>query len=154
SLMKNLIKTGFIAIAVLAAFIAFKLLGPATQKPADGFLYIKTGTSMSRLQQQLTDEQILPGLTWFHIAEKFLSFDQVKAGKYKVDKGMSIISLLRMLRNGSQTPVNFVVTRLRTKEQLAGKMGRAFEFDSMTAIRFLANNDSLVKFDLDTNTVM
>ncbi|MCH5720352.1 endolytic transglycosylase MltG [Niabella hibiscisoli] len=152
--MNKLPKILFVIILLAGIFIAFKLIGPAAQKPEDGFLYVKTGTTMEQLKQQLTEEAILPGLTWFNIAEKFLSFDEVKPGKYKIDAGMSVVSLLRMLRNGSQTPVSFVITKLRTREQLAGKMGRAFEFDSTEAIRFLNNNDSLAQYGLDTNTVM
>lgn len=152
--MNKLSKIVLGIVVLTGIFIAFKLIGPATQKPEDGFFYVKTGTSMEQLKQQLIDESILPGLTWFNIAEKFLSFDQVKPGKYKIDGGMSVVTLLRMLRNGSQTPVSFVITKLRTREQLAGKMGKAFEFDSIEAIRFLNSNDSLKPYDLDTNTVM
>ncbi|MFT4092793.1 MAG: endolytic transglycosylase MltG [Niabella sp.] len=141
-------------IIILIIFALFKFIGPAAQKPADGFLYIKTGTAMLQLKQQLLDEKILNSLTWFNLTEKFLSFEKVKPGKYKVPDGMSVLNLLRILRNGRQTPVNFVVTRLRTKEQLAGKMGRSFEFDSLTAIKYLSNNDSLKKYGLDSNTIM
>lgn len=109
---------------------------------------------MPQLEQQLVQEKVLPGLFWFQIAQRFLSYDQVKPGKYKIDKGLSVISLLRMLRNGRQSPVNFVVTKLRTKEQLAGRMGRSFEFDSTTAMDYLNNDDSLRKLGLDSNTVM
>ncbi|MCH5597656.1 endolytic transglycosylase MltG [Niabella ginsengisoli] len=141
--MKKIFKFFLLIALAIGAFAIFKLIGPAAKKPADGFLYIKTGTNMPQLKQQLVDEKILPGLTWFNVAEKFLSFENVKPGKYKVDGGMSVLNLLRMLRNGSQTPVKFVVTKIRTKEQLAGKMGKAFEFDSTAAISFLNNNDSL-----------
>ncbi len=152
--MNKILKIVLAIVVLTGIFIAFKLIGPATRKPEDGFLYVKTGTSMEQLKQQLIDESILPRLTWFNIAEKFLNFDQVKPGKYKVGGGMSVVNLLRMLRNGSQTPVSFVITKLRTREQLAGKMGKAFEFDSTEAIGFLNNNDSLKPYDLDTNTVM
>ncbi len=152
--MNKILKIFFLIILLAGIFIGFKLIGPAVQKPADGFLYVRTGTTMEQLKQQLTDEAILPGLTWFNIAEKFLSFNQVKPGKYKIESGMSVVGLLRMLRNGSQTPVNFVVTKLRTREQLAGKMGKAFEFDSTEAIHFLNNNDSLAQYGLDTNTAI
>lgn len=67
---------------------------------------------------------------------------------------MSVVSLVRMLRNGTHTPVDFVVTKIRTREQLAGRLGRAFEFDSVAAIDFLSSNDSLAKYTLDSNTVM
>ena len=152
--MHKLIKILLIVLVLVLAVVAFKIVGPATHQPANGFLYVKTGTTLPQLKQQLIEENILGSITWFNFAEKYLNIDKVKPGKYKVDNGMSALNLLRMLRNGSQTPVNFVVTKLRTKEQLAGKMGKSFEFDSITAIQFLNNSDSLKKYDLDSNTVM
>ena len=66
---------------------------------------------------------------------------------------MNIFTLVRMLRSGNQTQVNFVITKLRTKEDFARKTGSMFEFDSLQMISFLNNKDSLKKYDLDTNTV-
>lgn len=152
--MNKLFKIAFLLLLVLIAFFVFKIFGPAVKKTEDGFLYVKTGSDMAQLKQQLLDENILGSLTWFNLAEKLLPFEKVKPGKYKTANGMSVLNLLRMLRNGSQTPVNFVVTKLRTKEQLAGKMGKAFEFDSLTAISYLYSIDSLSKYGLDTQTVM
>lgn len=144
-----------VAIILLAgAFLAYKFIGPATNKPEKEFLFLKTGSDVNTLKQQLVDEKILSSLTWFNLATKFLKIHNVKPGKYEVKNGMSVLSLVRMIRNGRQTPVEFVVTKIRTKEQLAGRLGRAFEFDSLAAINFLSNNDSLHQYNLDTNTVM
>jgi UPF0755 protein len=81
-------------------------------------------------------------------------YNNVKPGRYKISRGMSLMSLVRMLKNGSQTPVNFVITKIRTKESLAGKIGAAFECDSLQMIRFLDSPDSLQAYSLDSNTVM
>lgn len=59
-----------------------------------------------------------------------------------------------MLRSGKQVPVNLVITKLRTKEDLAKKISGNFEVDSLTVINFLNNSDSLQTFNVDTNTVM
>ena len=67
---------------------------------------------------------------------------------------MSIVELVRMLRSGNLAKVNFVITKIRTKEVLAGRVGRYFENDSLDMIRFLNNPDSLRPFGFDTNTVM
>jgi len=67
---------------------------------------------------------------------------------------MSVLNLVRMLKNGSQAPVNLVITKLRTKESLAQKLGNNFECDSLQVINFLNNPDSLKQYNLDTNTVM
>ncbi|TXI35392.1 MAG: endolytic transglycosylase MltG [Niabella sp.] len=148
------LKIIFYAILILASIFIFKLIGPATKKNSDGFLYVKKGTDLPSLKQQITEGKFLGSLTWFNLVENFLPIEKVKPGKYKIPEGTSVLNLVRMLRNGRQVPVNFVVTKIRTKEQLAGKLGKAFEFDSTQAIQFLSNNDSLNKFGLDTNTVM
>jgi UPF0755 protein len=59
-----------------------------------------------------------------------------------------------MLRAGRQSPVNLVIIKLRTKEDLAKKIGDNFECDSISVSKFLYNTDSLSKFGLDTNIVM
>ena len=52
-----------------------------------------------------------------------------------------------MLRNGQQKPVNLVITKIRTKEDLARLVGIKFETDSAAMMAFLNNNDS-VKINL------
>jgi UPF0755 protein len=42
--------------------------------------------------------------------------EKLKAGRYEIKKGMSLFDIVRLLRNGRQTPVNLVITKLRTKE--------------------------------------
>lgn len=139
---------------VLIGFVAFMFLGPATHKTEKGFLYVKTGTTMERLKEQLVKEKFLSGVTWFNMASKILEYKIVKPGKYRVGGGASIVSLVRMLKNGNQTPVDLVITKIRTKEALAGKIGKLFECDSLQTIGFLSSNDSLSEYELDSNTVM
>jgi UPF0755 protein len=151
------IKTSILLLIILiliAGFFVFKFIGPATKKPDEKFLYIKTNTDLNSLKQQLLDEKILNTLTWFNLTTKLLEIRNVTPGKYEIPNGMSILNLVRMIRNGSETPVNFVVTKIRTKEQLAGKLARSFEFDSLAAINFLTNNDSLKQYHLDSNTII
>ena len=150
-------KTGFyigIVLLVVALFAGYQFLGPAIHKTEKGFLLVKTGTTMEGLRKQLVNEKVLSGLTWFDLASGAIGFTNVRPGKYKVSRGTSMISLVRSLKNGTQTPVDFIITKIRTKEGLAGRMGKAFEYDSLQAIRFLSSNDSLRAYDLDSNTVM
>jgi UPF0755 protein len=78
----------------------------------------------------------------------------VKAGKYEIKKGMSLIDIMRMLKNGRQTQVNLVITKLRTKENLASAIGKRFECDSNAVMNFLENNDTLRQYGQDSNTIM
>ena len=150
-------KTVFAVLFILlgiGGFLAYKFLGPAVSTPSGEFFYVRTGAGFSEMRDSLIEKKYLSNDTWFNLAARALKFDEARPGRYKLKKGMSVIKLVRMLRNGQQTPVSFVITKLRTREQLAARLGKSFEFDSLQAIRFLENNDSLRRYGLDSNTVM
>jgi UPF0755 protein len=78
----------------------------------------------------------------------------VKAGKYEIKKDMNLRSILRMLRNGRQTPVHIVITKFRTLQGLSSAIGKKFESDSAAIAAFIANKDSLAPFGVDSNTLL
>lgn len=150
-------KTIFAILFILlgiGGFLVYKVVGPAVSTPSGEFFYIRTGSTMDTVKKDLVEKKYLPSAQWFNLVAKALKFNKVRPGRYKLNKGMSVLKLVRMLRNGQQVPVSFVITKFRTKENLASKLGNYFEFDSLQAIRFLSNNDSLKAFGLDSNTVI
>jgi len=152
--MKKIILITLLLVLLAGAFFAWKLVGPAVSIEKDSFLYVRTGSDLQDVRTELVEQKFLNSTTYFDLASKLIGYKKVKPGKYKLSKGMSIVSLVRMLNNGKQTPVNFVITKLRTRENLASRIGKAFECDSADVIRWLNNNDSLKKYGLDTNTIM
>lgn len=150
-------KTFFRILAILVlllGFIAWKFLGPTVHVPEKKFFYIATGEPYALVKADLHDQGIISSESWFKWAAKVVGYNTVKPGRYEIKKGMSLIGLIRMLKNGQQTPVNFVITKIRTKEVLASRIGAAFECDSTEVINFLNNPDSLQQYGLDSNTVM
>ena len=144
-----------LVIGFVFAFCIWKVFGPAINNPSNKFLYIKTGSSYQQVKDSLIKNELLGGDFWFDKISKYADYPQkVKAGKYKVTDGMSIYHLIKMLRSGKQVPVNLVITKLRTKEDLAKKIAANFETDSTTVINFLNDEEALQQFDVDTNTVM
>ena len=63
----------------------------------------------------------------------------VKPGKYVIDKPISYNALINILRGGRQTPVNITFSRIRTLNELAGKIGGQIEADSSEIIEFLSD---------------
>src|SRR5688572_5332226 len=152
--MKKTLRFALILVLALILFSAWKVFGPSVAAPQDKFLYIKTGETFDGMRAELVSKKIISSPRWFDWVSSAMSFNTAKAGKYEIKKSMSLFELIRMLRNGSQTPVKLTITKIRLKEDLARKMGQLFEFDSTAAINFLTNNDSLKTFGLDSNTVM
>jgi len=146
----------FLLVLFAAVFLVWEFFGPATSFSKEKYyLYIKTGMDYENVLTLLEKDTVLKSPAFFKLLAKKIDYpSNVKAGKYEIRKGMSLIEISRMLRNGRQIPVNLVITKLRTKEDLASAIGRRFECDSSSVMNFLENNDTLKKYGLDSNTVM
>ncbi len=152
---KKIILTVLAFLFIAGGIVAWKILGPSVNAPEKKYFYIKTGDTYAIVKNNLADAKIIESEFWFAQVAKKLNYPKaVKAGRYQINDGMSVLSLIRMLRSGNQSPVNLVITKLRTKEDLAQKVAANFETDSLSVIFFLNNADSLKKFNLDSNTVM
>ena len=145
----------FLIVIIAAAFFGWKFFGPATNAPEGNFFYIHTGAGYNQVKSDLLKAEVINGEFWFDKVANYSGYNNsVKPGKYKITDGMSVVSLVKMLRAGKQVPVNLVITKLRTREDLAKKIAGNFETDSVAVLDFLNSNDSLSQFGVDTNTVM
>ena len=152
---KKIIYTILALILISGAFIGYKIFGPTVNAPEKKYFYISTGENYEGVIADLQDLKIITSEFWFNLVAKKLNYPKsVKAGRYEIINGTSILTLVRMLRSGSQSPVKLVINKIRTKEDLAQKIASGFECDSLSFISLLNNTDSLKKYNLDTNTVM
>jgi UPF0755 protein len=153
-------KKVFVVLSILilgcAAFFTWGFFGPSTAFEGDKYyLYIRTGMHYDQLLESMEKDKVLKNPSLFSwLAQRMEYPANIKAGKYEMKSGMSLISILRMLRNGRQVAVNLVITKLRTREDLASLVGRKLECDSISFLSFLENEDSLKEYRLDSNTVM
>ncbi|NCU06150.1 MAG: endolytic transglycosylase MltG [Chitinophagaceae bacterium] len=155
--MKKFIGYSLLVLLLFALFFAWKIVGSATTfNDSKKYLYIHTGAANEKaVMQTLHDSGYVksPGLfNW--LATRLDVWEKLRPGRYEIAKGSSLLTLVRKLRNGSQSPVNLTITKLRTRKDFAALVGRKFETDSAMMLHFLLSNDSLKQFELDTNTVM
>lgn len=153
--MKKILLTLLIIIVLVGGYAAWQVFGPTVHAPADKYFYIKTGSSYGEVISSLKEEKIIGSSFFFDKLSKQAGYDKkVKAGRYEIKNGSSLYNLIRMLKSGNQAPVRLVINKLRTKEDLAKKIGTQFECGEAAALTFLYSNDSLHKYGLDTNTAM
>jgi UPF0755 protein len=146
--------TLFILLAA-AGFIAWQIFGPTVSAPEGKYFYIKTGAVYADVRSSLIEQNIISNSFFFDQVSKQIKYPQlVKAGRYQIKNGTSLYRLLRMLRSGNQAPVNLVINKLRTKEDLAQKIGGNFECDSARFMQALNAQETFRDFDVDSNTVM
>lgn len=152
---KKIIYAILLIVLIAGGFIGWQIFGPTVSAPREKYFYIKTGATYTEVKTALLEQKIITGTFFFDRIAKKLKYPQtIKAGRYQINKGMSLYKLLRMLRSGQQTPVKLVINKLRTPENLAQKIASYFECDSASVIDILKNTELLRKYKLDSNTVM
>lgn len=151
---KIILSTLFILLAA-AGFLAWQVFGPTVSAPEGKYFYIKTGSGYDDVKTDLVDKKIIRNVFFFDRIARQIKYNRaVKAGRYQVKDGTSLFSLIRMLRSGRQAPVNLVITKLRTREDLAQKMAVNFEADSAAFARVMTDAELLRSWHLDSNTIM
>lgn len=63
-----------------------------------------------------------------------------KPGHYLLREGMSVMDVARMLKLGEQTPVRVIINNVRIPSELAGKLARQLEADSVDFYRALTDD--------------
>jgi UPF0755 protein len=106
-------------------------------------IYIPTGSSydqvLDSLESNLTIKN-LKVLRW--VAKKKNYQDLIKPGRYIIHKSLSYNGLINLLRSGKQSPVKITFNNVRTLNQIAGKIGKQIEADSIQIIDFLSDDSN------------
>lgn len=151
----RLIRFIITACLLIIIYVSWQLFGPVINAPQEKYFYIKTGSIYQNVKDSLAKKKIISNTYVFNAVSKYLHYDiLVKPGRYRITDGMNVVNLIRMLRAGNQSPVNLVINKLRTNEDLIKKIADNFEPGPATISHFINNNDSLAKYNLDTNTVL
>ncbi len=151
--------SGIVAIIILLIILigAWLVFAPATKfSNGSRYLYVRDGSSASeQVMNELDTGNIIRSTSIFNIlAKQAKAWQRITPGRFEIKKGESIFSLIRTLRNNHQSPVRLVINKLRIREDLAKAIGKNFSTDSLQALNFLSDNDSLAQLGVDTTTLM
>jgi UPF0755 protein len=114
------------------------------------YLYIPTGSGFNEVCEILATNKFLKSRSAFEwVAHRKQYEDKVKPGRYRIKNGMSNNGLINLLRSGKQEPVRLVFQNIRRREELAGKISRQIEADSISLIRLLLDQNFLKQFGVN-----
>jgi len=119
------------------------------------FVHIPTGSDMQSVLDIFEESNCvknLSSLEW--VMNKKRYNETVKAGRYRLEDGISNNNLVNILRSGNQSPVKLTFNNTRTLEEFAGKIGRQIEADSLSILSFLKDEDNLKSFGFKPETAI
>ncbi len=155
--MKKVLGISALIIIVIVLIGAWLVFGPATKFSNNTrYLYVRDGLdAQTQIEQELDTGEIIRTVFIFKwLVKPAKAWQRITPGRFEIKKGESIFSILRTLRNNHQSPVRLVINKLRIPQDLAKIIGKNFSTDSILALQFLTNNDSLQSLSVDTNTLM
>ena len=119
-------------------------------------IFIPTDSDYNSVIEILGEQGIIRDMKSFEWVAKEKKYSaNVKPGRYRILANMSNDELINMLRSGNQEPVSFAFNSVRTKEQLAGRVGAKLEADSSEILSFLNNEEILqTKFGMNAKTIL
>lgn len=120
---------------------------------ANEYLYIPTNSNFEDVVRLVKSEKIILNTETFEWVAKKMKYKNIKPGKYKINKSMSNVELIRMLRAGNQEPVKIQFQNMRLKKQFAGYIGSKLEIDSNQFLQMLDSIDLLRTLGFDEENV-
>ena len=119
------------------------------------FFYVHTGADFEAVLNDLRNKHLLINTASFEwLAERMKYKQKVLPGRYRILSGMNNKQLISLLRSGKQEPVKVVFNSIRTRQQLAGRIGQQIEADSLSILRELTNDSLLNALHLTPENAM
>lgn len=147
-----------ILITLLASALGYwawqEMVGPgAPFKEESKVLYLPAGSTFEDVVDSLLAIGAIDnerGFRWLSAQKQYV--DRVRPGRYRIERGMSMNALLNRLRAGEQEPIRITFSNIKRLRELAGKLGRELEPDSVAFLRYFRDEDVQVGVGLDQST--
>jgi len=140
-----------IVAALAGRWLWIKITGPAADFPEEQrVLLIGTGSGFDQVMDSLIAIGAIKDERAFRwLAERKNYTDRVKPGRYVIARGTSMNALINKLRAGEQDPVKVTFTNIDHLPELAGRVARYLETDSIGFLRAFNDPEQHEKAGLD-----
>ncbi|WNJ16264.1 endolytic transglycosylase MltG [Pontibacter sp. G13] len=151
--MKRLLKHPLIwlGLIVAAGMVAYpfyqRIFAPNVTTPneAPAEFYIYRGSDYRMVGEALRDQQLIQDLKGFHWVANQMNYpNHVYPGRYEIPHGLSNLELIRLLRSGVQSPLNFTFVKFRTVDQLGDYVASKLEM-SKSEFMEVMNDEEFLK---------
>ncbi len=118
------------------------------------YIYIPTDADFLEVIKILSENGLLININSFEwLSKKKKYTNNIKAGRYRIDRSLNNNQLINLLRSGKQHPVRVTFNNIRTKEQLAGTISSQIESDSVSILKFITDTFFQRKLALNDDNV-
>lgn len=117
-------------------------------------LKIHSEWEVEQVEKEVLSQLQLKSNLSYTLSASILGLKKYRPGLYEITPGMTNFQLIRKLRSGKQTPVQFVLNNIQTKEDFAGKVAHYLEIDSTTVINHLTDSAFCASLGFNTDNIL
>jgi UPF0755 protein len=119
----------------------------------DYVLLIRENATYDQVADSLKINDVLTNYKAFQWVSKKKNYpDAVKSGRYFFKKGMNTNEVVNMLRAGLQDPVDVTFNNVKFKEDLAGKVSKYIEADSLSILALFYDQKKIEEYGFTPET--
>jgi UPF0755 protein len=119
------------------------------------YLYIDENRDYETLRQEVKDSAKVESISNFDMIVSLLDYKSgIKTGRYAVKPGMNIYDLVKVLRNGIQSPVKVKFNNIRTKDDLAQRISGQLMMGKEELLDTLDDSAKCEELGFSTETVI
>lgn len=158
--MKKILFWGMVALVLAGSYAAWryweKIFGPGIHFGAgEKVLLVPTGADLDQVVDSLKAGGILGDERTFRwVAGRKHYAAKVRPGRYVVPNGMSMNALVNKLRNGEQDPVDITLANIKNLPQLAGRVARYVEADSVEVLAAILAPETAKRLGFTPETII
>ncbi len=146
----------FFALALLVAgFRGYQLYNYvfAENAKSDYILFISEDATYEQVLDSLKTNDVLENYKAFRWTAKKKNYQaNLKPGRYHIKKGMTSNQITDMLRSGRQEPVGLTFNNVKFKEDLAGKVSKYIEADSLSILNLFSDESRIKNYGFTPET--
>ncbi|QGY42986.1 endolytic transglycosylase MltG [Maribellus comscasis] len=116
-------------------------------------LIIPENATYGQVTDSLVTNDILISVKAFKWVAKKKNYPMaIKPGRYLFEKGMNSNEIVNMLRGGLQEPIDVTFNNVHFKEDLAGKVSKYIQADSLSILNLFYNNEKIKEYGFSPET--
>ncbi|MGD9491944.1 MAG: endolytic transglycosylase MltG, partial [Bacteroidales bacterium] len=118
-------------------------------------IFLPTGGNIQNLYDTLKKHEILKSFSSFKMLAEYKKLDKkYKPGRYQIAAGMSNNALVNMFASGRQTPVKITFNNIRTRKDLAERIGTQLECGEEALLKILKDEKTAEKYGLNKDNFL
>jgi UPF0755 protein len=142
-------------LVIVGGIVCFKVGSPAFNIDKTANIYVDEKKDYNDLLSQLKSTACIKDVNLFKRLASFLKYpENIKTGRYEITPKTTYLGVVRMLRNGQQTPVKLTFNNIRLKKDFVEVIGNQLMFDSGILLNRLNDSNVAASFGFDTITIM